>query len=541
MKNIFITIGVLIMNVGLMAQCFEADATIWEDTWASCATSPNPKAEYGNTHWIQYDLSSVRKLSKSWIWNTNDPDELDRGFRDVRVDYSNNGEDWTHWGNFTFLQGTGEAIYSGFSGPDLVGVEARYILFTSITNYGDASCFGLAEVKFNLLPDAEGAPENGSYEDCFTVMDADVVQIGEDAVEISWEPLGDEEEESETFFLVEYRLFGSEEWQVVEADYDAAFINNLLPLETYEYQITTLCTSEASESATGTFTLSEENDNGCPTVNQIIIEWVGATEAFISWSIESEVEYGQELIIFTQNEEEDAMEFLVDEPVIHIQNLNPSTSYTFYIVTFCEELVYPSEFLNFTTTAEGEEACRIVEDIAFEQVTPTAVNLSWGASQMDQQYVVRYTPLATENWLTIETSETSLIIDNLLPNEEYRVVVGVYCNGQVLENEGVSFINDGTVSTEEANWIQGTAKLYPNPTRGLFILEYSSSTPEQLNYQLLTTLGQVVQNSRLSYNSGQQQFRLDLSDQPDGVYYLQLTSEDQRFILTERIVKLNGG
>ena len=202
--------------------------------------------------------------------------------------------------------------------------------------------------------------------------------------------------------------------------------------------------------------------------------------------------------------------------------------------------MYPSEFLNFTTTAEGEEACRIVEGVSLEQQAANSIEVSWEASPTASQYAVLYTPLAEQNWVTVETSETSLVLDGLQPGAEYILVVGVYCNGHILWNEGQLFTNDGTVSTQDIASIQRTVKLYPNPTQGQFLLEYSSSEQEQLNYQLYTALGQLVLSGQFSHNGGQQQLRLDLANQPDGVYYLQLAGAEHHFKLSERIVKVNG-
>ncbi|MEM6768887.1 MAG: discoidin domain-containing protein, partial [Bacteroidota bacterium] len=157
----FFLLLILAGNLALaQANCVTPDATIWQDTWASCQATPSPNLANGTSHWIQYDFGVVRRLSKTWIWNANDPAKLSEGFRRVKVDYSVDGRNWTSWGEMEFPQAQGAAIYGGFSGPDLVGIEARYVLFTAVSNYGSSSCYGLAEVKFNLLPTTFGDYES---------------------------------------------------------------------------------------------------------------------------------------------------------------------------------------------------------------------------------------------------------------------------------------------------------------------------------------------------------------------------------------------
>ncbi|MEM7102730.1 MAG: T9SS type A sorting domain-containing protein [Bacteroidota bacterium] len=280
MKKLLTIIFVLLIQTGLMAQCFTADASIWEDTWASCAQNPNPKAEYGNSHWIMYDLGFARNLSKTWVWNTNDPNELDRGFNQVKIDYSMNGNQWTYWGEMTFPQGTGEAVYGGFSGPDMVGLEAQYVLFTAMSNHGDPVCFGLAEVKFNLLPRRPGVPENGSYEVCEAVSNFEVETIDQTTVLFTWDPF-----EGESILTLDYRIAGTSDWTTIIIEDEEFLLGELLPFETYEYQFNTLCYAEIQTTSIETFTLDtvsvdpefmEEHDIHIfpnPTKGSVFIEY----------------------------------------------------------------------------------------------------------------------------------------------------------------------------------------------------------------------------------------------------------------------------
>ena len=157
MNKYFIGILYLVFSLskGMAQDCFEADTHIWKNTWDSCTKSNNPNSDHGETHWILYDFSEIRNMSKSWIWNCNDPDELDKGFSLINIDYSLDGSNWTNWGEFNCPKANGDAIYSGFPGPDLQGVKCQFILLTVISNHGDSNCAGIAEIKFNLFPGYE--------------------------------------------------------------------------------------------------------------------------------------------------------------------------------------------------------------------------------------------------------------------------------------------------------------------------------------------------------------------------------------------------
>lgn len=250
-QSIYIILFHLLSNTILVAQCFEPDASIWLDTWVSCETSSNPKSEYGESHWIQYDFGSIRTLSKSWVWNTNDPARLDQGFNQVKIDYSKDGQDWTYWGEMNFPKAEGKAVYGGFQGPDLMNIEARYILLTVISNHGDTNCTGIAEIKFNLLP---GSSEGVVIPTCPTLTAVEEVTLEEitsTEVFLFWEY--DLEGTSGIYFVFEYRELGGD-WMEIETEDLEVFLDELAPGTQYEYRIVTECGEEIIYSEIRSFT-----------------------------------------------------------------------------------------------------------------------------------------------------------------------------------------------------------------------------------------------------------------------------------------------
>ena len=242
------------------ANCVTPDASIWKDTWASCEATPSPNLANGTSHWIQYDLGLVRKLSKTWVWNTNDPNKLNEGFRRVKVDYSLDGREWTNWGEMEFPQAQGNAIYGGFSGPDLVGIEARYILLTALSNYGSPTCHGLAEVKFNLLPTTFGDYEATACLNLAVITDIYIEDVGDTEAYVSWE----DNNPDGTFYAAEVRVEGID-WIPLYVNSDEKEIDflDLVPGTTYEFRIGVLCGNKTLYSETQSFTttcLATSND-----------------------------------------------------------------------------------------------------------------------------------------------------------------------------------------------------------------------------------------------------------------------------------------
>ncbi len=347
MKNLIALIIINFLTLPLVfpqSQCFEPDAKIWLDSWASCEKSLNPKAEYGQTHWIQYDLGTIRKLSKTWVWNTNDPGKLNQGFKKIKVDYSVDGQNWEYWGEMEFPKAEGKAVYGGFSGPDLMNIEAQYILLTAISNHGHPSCYGFAEIKFNLLPEInlDSIPNQGN-EECEAVEEVYLEELTDTEALLFWDyELGPEG----NTFIFAYRQAGTEDWTTIETEDYEVFLENLQPATQYEYGIIVLCEDEYYESEIWTFTTFAEGQ-GCEEVEGIRVSELSESEALLNWNqIEVADNY---FVVYGLVDQEERLEVETENPNILLTQLQASSEYEVEIGYECAQLESWSEPFYFTT------------------------------------------------------------------------------------------------------------------------------------------------------------------------------------------------
>ena len=141
----------LIITGKAMSQCFpDRHNTTWFDGWISCEMAENPNPARGLSHWIMYDLKHQYELGQMHIWNSNDPNNLDRGIREMIVDYSTDGTSWEELGTYTIEMAPGISIYEGVDGPDFGGIEARYLLLTAKSNWGNHDCTGFSEIRIQV-------------------------------------------------------------------------------------------------------------------------------------------------------------------------------------------------------------------------------------------------------------------------------------------------------------------------------------------------------------------------------------------------------
>lgn len=119
---------------------------------------------------ICYDFGTPIELDQMYIWNMNQNNNIERGFKNVKITYSTDGEKWTAlpapegiaYGDamdaeypFQFAKASGEngILATNLNTEDhqpiaFQGITARYVKLTPKDSWGSANYWGLSEVIF---------------------------------------------------------------------------------------------------------------------------------------------------------------------------------------------------------------------------------------------------------------------------------------------------------------------------------------------------------------------------------------------------------
>lgn len=128
------------------------------DSWLSCSVEANPNDARPDGHWVLFDLYETHKIHNTHIWNYNVAGQTGKGFKDVLIDYSIDGNNWLELTSDTWAQAPGTTGYTGFVGPEFGGVAARYVLISGTSNWNNDNCSGFSEWKMFV----EACPELGT-------------------------------------------------------------------------------------------------------------------------------------------------------------------------------------------------------------------------------------------------------------------------------------------------------------------------------------------------------------------------------------------
>ena len=125
-----------------------------EDAWLATWDASEPL-------WIQFEFDAVHKLHQMFVWNYNSQFEMVLGFglKDVTVEYSTDGDEWTAFGDVQLARAAATATYTFNTTIDLEGVVARYVRLVVNSGWGTMGQYGLSEVRFTYLPVLAREPE----------------------------------------------------------------------------------------------------------------------------------------------------------------------------------------------------------------------------------------------------------------------------------------------------------------------------------------------------------------------------------------------
>ena len=155
------------------------------------------------------------------------------------------------------------------------------------------------------------------------------------------------------------------------------------------------------------------------------------------------------------------------------------------------------------------------------QVTPATPGLSDGAATIQ---VGLGNPPYTFNWSNGATGQTQQNLESGM----YSVTVldAFGCTDEFTFNLGTS----GTETLKNL----AQMRLYPNPSSGMSTLEVTLSSPQDVQIDIITPLGQRIWSVSASA-AAQMTQQIDLSQFPDGWYLVRLSAEGET--LTRKLIK----
>jgi len=113
-----------------------------------------------------------------------------------------------------------------------------------------------------------------------------------------------------------------------------------------------------------------------------------------------------------------------DSPLL-LSDLSPCVEYEYQFKAYCPLDTFEYGLTNTFVTAG---CCENPDNIAASDLTETSGNISWDEAPYALSYNLRYKPVSETDWIELNTSETSIFLDELISCNEYEVQLQSVCN-----------------------------------------------------------------------------------------------------------------
>jgi len=218
-----------------------------------------------------------------------------------------------------------------------------------------------------------------------------------------------------------------------------------------------------------------------------------------------------------------------------ILGLSPSTTYDYYMKAwYCGGGVSSwSAIQNFTTLDE----CPNVINFAVSTPTNTMATFTWDTTGTYSFARIKLRPDTTGGaWTTaggfgVFYPALTKNKNGLTPGQNYRASARTWCDptGGTYRSAGWTspiFWSQPTTIKVEGNTSINNLGIYPNPSRDVFNISFTSDTKQSLRVRILNIIGEELINDNLEQFIGEYTKQIDLTNNAKGIYFLEIETND---------------
>jgi hypothetical protein len=198
---------------------------------------------------------------------------------------------------------------------------------------------------------------------------------------------------------------------------------------------------------------------------------------------------------------------------------------------------------------EGCTTCSNASSLSTTNISAHSAKLNWTASINPAQWQVEYKDVSTDSrWTRITLARTArgVIISPLNANHTYHWRIRAKCGTTwtnyssavsfktLSSNQIISSTNTQTISSkEESEEKTSTIKLYPNPTRGQFVVElhFTGNINTNAKIELVNMIGQTVSAENATVSNGVLQKNVTISfSVSSGMYMVKVVANNKTYL-----------
>lgn len=206
--------------------------------------------------------------------------------------------------------------------------------------------------------------------------------------------------------------------------------------------------------------------------------------------------------------------------------LSSATSYDFQVRAVCSN----DQKSDWAKKTASTSACGTPTNFIVTDVGLTTSSLDWADAPCTTGYFFQYRAFGEIDWVSLTTTSSNINLTNLFAATLYEAQVANDCgtNNSVWS---ASIIWETKYFRVAGNAdMQAAFKVFPNPSSGAFIVNYSSSSDnEPVEIDVQNMYGQVILHTERQSALGINEAKIDIQNAPSGLYFVSIKCEGNEF------------
>lgn len=214
-----------------------------------------------------------------------------------------------------------------------------------------------------------------------------------------------------------------------------------------------------------------------------------------------------------------------------ITNLLPVTNYEVRVRALCSNGTSTYTPLStFWTLQDGVGACPTPANGTLIAVGTNDATVTWTSVAGATRYNVRYRIVGSINWISRNSTASTLTLAGLDANRIYEWQIRSQCSGTFSPFSGSRiFSTSGSRLSGTATSGVLEAGVYPNPTNGQFTLTFSTDVTQSTQIRVTDLTGRPVIEKNVNSVVGRNELSFNLNDYSAGLYFVNVkTSSESR-------------
>lgn len=305
-------------------------------------------------------------------------------------------------------------------------------------------------------------------------------------------------------------------------------LTGLAPGTTYEHRMRSRCFNNWSDYSP-LAELTTMPASGCGTPANITFTDINATNAMITWSAIANATSYQLQYRVKGNAQWFSNTLQTNSRMI--TNLLPVTNYEVRVRALCSNGTSTYTPLStFWTLQDGVGACPTPANGTLIAVGTNDATVTWTSVAGATRYNVRYRIVGSINWISRNSTASTLTLAGLDANRIYEWQIRSQCSGTFSPFSGSRiFSTSGSRLSGTATSGVLEAGVYPNPTNGQFTLTFSTDVTQSTQIRVTDLTGRPVIEKNVNSVVGRNELSFNLNDYSAGLYFVNVkTSSESR-------------